>query len=41
MYLLNMTASPRFRGRKPNGYVPIESLEQAWMCVIGNLFHRI
>ena len=41
MYLLNMTSAPRFRGRKPLGYVPIKSLAQAWLYVIGNPLHRI
>ena len=41
MYLLKMTSAPRFRGRKPLGYVPIKSLEQALLYVIDNPLHRI
>jgi len=41
MYLLNMTSAPRFRGRKPLGYVPIKSLAQALLYVIDNPLHRI
>jgi hypothetical protein len=41
MYLLNMTSAPRFRGRKPLGYVPIKSLEQALLYAIDNPLHRV
>ena len=41
MYLLNMTSAPRFRGRKPLGYLPIKSLAQALLYVIDNPLHRI
>ncbi len=29
MHVLGMTTAPRWRGRKPNGYVPITTVEQA------------
>ena len=41
VYLLKMTAAPRFRGRKPLGYVPIKSLAQAWMYAVNNPPHSL
>ena len=41
IYLLKMTSAPRFRGRKPLGYVPIKSLAQAWVYALDNPLHRI
>jgi hypothetical protein len=34
MYLLKMTTAPRSRGRKPLGYLPIDSLEKVNKFVI-------
>jgi hypothetical protein len=41
MQVLEMTASPRNRGRKPNGYTRIKSLDDVKEWVANDVLHRI
>jgi hypothetical protein len=42
MHVLGMTTAPRWRGRKPNGYVPITTVEhaRAWIAADALGLHR-
>lgn len=42
LHILDMTTAPRWRGRKPKGYVPIKTLEQAmaWIATDAADSHR-
>jgi hypothetical protein len=39
MYVLNMTTMPRTRGRKPRGYVPVQSVEDVLKFALDNPLH--
>jgi hypothetical protein len=41
MQILEMTTSPRNRGRKPNGYIKIKSLDDVKEWAANDLLHRI
>lgn len=34
MYLLNMTTAPRFRGRKPNGFTPLRTIDDVCRVLV-------
>jgi hypothetical protein len=36
LHVLGMTTAPRWRGRKPNGYVPIKTREQALAWIVAD-----
>jgi len=40
IHVLGMTTAPRWRGRKPNSYVPIRTIEQAKAWVAADLLGR-
>ena len=39
MYVLNMTTMPRTRGRKPLGYVPLQTVEDVVKFALDNPLH--
>ncbi len=39
MYVLNMTTMPRTRGRKPLGYVPLQTVEDVLKFALDNPLH--
>lgn len=39
MYLLEMTAAPRTRGRKARGYVPVNTLDDVRQMVLDSVLH--
>ena len=39
MYVLNMTTMPRSRGRKPLGYVPLQTVEDVVKFALDNPLH--
>ena len=39
MYILNMTTMPRTRGRKPLGYVPLQTVEDVVEFMVDNPLH--
>ena len=39
MYVLNMTTAPRTRGRKPLGYVPLQTVEDIVKFALDNPLH--
>jgi hypothetical protein len=39
MYVLNMTTMPRTRGRKPLGYVPLQTIEDVMKFALDNPLH--
>ena len=39
MYVLNMTTMPRTRGRKPLGYVPLQTVEDVVKFMLDNPLH--
>ncbi len=39
LYILNMTAMPRTRGRKPLGYVPLQTVEDVVKFAVDNPLH--
>jgi hypothetical protein len=39
MYLLEMTAAPRTRGRKARGYVPVKTLDDVRQMVLDSVLH--
>jgi hypothetical protein len=39
MYILNMTTLPRTRGRKPKGYVPLQTVEDVVNFALDNPLH--
>jgi hypothetical protein len=39
LYVLNMTAMPRTRGRKPLGYVPLQTVEDVVKFAVDNPPH--
>lgn len=39
MYVLNMTTLPRTRGRKPKGYVPLQTVEDVVKFALDNPLH--
>lgn len=39
MHVLGMTSAPRNRGRKPSGYVSVETIEQVRQMMIDNVLH--
>ena len=39
MYVLNMTTMPRTRGRKPLGYVPLQTVEDVVRFMLDNPLH--
>ncbi len=41
MEVLEMTTSPRNRGRKPNGYTKIKTLDEVKEWAVDDVFHRI
>ena len=40
MHVLGLTAAPRIRGRKANGYVPIRRVEDVRVMVLDDFLHR-
>ena len=41
MYVLNMTTMPRSRGRKPLGYVPLQTVEDVVKFALDNPLHFV
>lgn len=41
MYVLNMTDAPRTRGRKPNGYVPVNTVHDVCDLVVDTELHKV
>jgi hypothetical protein len=41
MRVLKMTDAPRHRGRKPNGYIPITTIEEVRHWVAQNVMHSV
>jgi len=39
LYVLNMTTMPRSRGRKPNGYLPLQTVEDVVKFAMDNPLH--
>ena len=39
MYLLEMTAAPRTRGRKAKGYVPVKTLDDVRQMLLDNVLN--
>jgi hypothetical protein len=41
MFVLKMSSAPRSRGRKPNGYVPLRTIDDVCRVLIDTELHRV